>query len=138
MSDPRSPHIPQYPTYPPEDAPRPAASVSPVMPAPYPAPVDTSPHPAPGDPDYDVRLARAKKRVADMRGFYRNLAAFVGVNALMLTINVASGGRWWFFWVTIWWGFSLATQGWKLFGPGHVLSKDWEERKIQEEMRRSR
>lgn len=134
MNDPRTPHIPQYPQYPPQDAP--VSPVPPVTPPPYPAPVYTSPHPAPGDPDYDERLARAKKRVAEIRNFYRSLASFVGVNALMLVFNIASGGRWWFFWVTIWWGVAVAMQGWKLFGPGHFMSKDWEERKIQEEMRR--
>lgn len=133
MNDPRTPHIPQYPQYPPQDAP---VSPVPPVPPPYPAPINTSPYPAPGDPDYDERYKRAKRRVAEIRVFYRSLASYVGVIALLFVASRLTGGGWWFVWVMPFWGFSVAAQGWKLFGPNHFLSKDWEERKIQEEMRR--
>jgi len=149
VSDPRSPSVPQYPPYPPylphppEDAHRPAAPVSPVSPLmpvapPYPAPMNTGPsYVMPGDPDYDERHKRAKKRVEEVRGFYSHLASFVGVMTLLIAINLLTSPRYfWFVWPLLGWGFGLVAHAWGTFGANRFLGKEWEERKIREEMRR--
>lgn len=129
------PHPPApFPQYPAEDVPRPTA---PVAPPPYPVSGYASPYPVPSDPDYDERYKRAKKRVEEVKGFYSHLTTFVGVMALLLAINFLTGPRYlWVVWPLLGWGFGLIAHAWGIFGPSRLLGKEWEARRIQEEMRR--
>jgi len=85
--------------------------------------------------DEHDRYARAKRRVEEIRGFYRHLAAYIAVNLLLFAINmVISPGALWFYWVTIFWGIGVIFHALGVFAGGRVFGKEWEERKIREIM----
>ena len=79
-----------------------------------------------------ARYQAARERAHAMRLFYSNLASFVIINVVLFVIDVATGGGWWFYWVTIFWGIGLLFHAWRAFGPGQRLGDDWEERKTRE------
>ena len=84
----------------------------------------------------DEKYIEAKKRVKELKDFYKNLLTYVGVNILLITINlITSPGRLWFYWVTIFWGIAILLHASKIFIlKGKFLGKEWEERKIKEMM----
>jgi hypothetical protein len=84
----------------------------------------------------DERYQRAKKRARELREFYSNLGSYVTINLILLVIDAISGGGWWFYWVTIFWGIGILFHAMRLFGGFPKLDKDWEERKIREIMAR--
>lgn len=85
----------------------------------------------------DERYAKARSRVRRMRAFYTSLGTFVIVNITLFLINLVTHGDWWFYWVTIFWGIGLLWQAWGVFGPAARFGDDWEERKIQEDLRKN-
>jgi hypothetical protein len=83
------------------------------------------------DPAYE----HARRRVADLRGFYVHLAAFAIVNAFLFLLNVISDpDNLWFFWPLLGWGIGLAAHAAYVFLLDSRLGKDWEDRKIREYM----
>ena len=84
----------------------------------------------------DEKYEEAKKRVKELRHFYRNLLTYVGVNIVLIIINlVTSPGTLWFYWVTIFWGIAILLHASKVFIlKGKYLGKEWEEKKIKEIM----
>ena len=84
----------------------------------------------------DEKYEEAKKRVKELKDFYRNLLTYVGVNILLIIINlITSPGSLWFYWVTIFWGFGILLHASKVFVlKGKFLGKGWEERKMKELM----
>ena len=84
----------------------------------------------------DEKYEAAKARVKELRDFYRNLLTYVGVNILLIIINlITSPGSLWFYWVTIFWGIAILLHASKVFIiKGKYLGKEWEERKIKEIM----
>jgi 2TM domain len=50
---------------------------------------------------------RAQKRAKDFTGMLWHVAAFVIINAMLWTIDLISGGRYWAFWITLFWGVGL-------------------------------
>ena len=50
--------------------------------------------------------------------FSQSLTRFVGINALVLAINVLTGGAWWFYWVTLGTGIFLFGTAVRNFMPG--------------------
>ena len=82
----------------------------------------------------DTRYRRARARAAELRGFYTNLFTYIAVNIVLFIIDVVTGGGWWFYWVTIFWGLGLAFHAWQVFGPGRRFGDEWEERKTRELM----
>ena len=82
----------------------------------------------------DEAYHRAKTRVEALKGFYTHLAVFICVNVLLGVINyLTSPGGWWFYWITIFWGFGLLIHGMSVYTQGK-FSKSWEEKKIREYM----
>lgn len=78
---------------------------------------------------------KARKRVKELKGFYNHLITFIIINVFLATINiVTSPGNWWFYWITIIWGFGIAWHGASLYMNRGVFSKEWEEQKIKEYM----
>ena len=61
--------------------------------------------------DEKEKLARAKRMVVAMTGFYIHLAVFIVVIALLFIINSASSGPWWVQWVLIGWGAFVLAHG---------------------------
>lgn len=48
-----------------------------------------------------------QNRADALRCYYLHLAAFVGVNTLLVVRDVADGGGYWFYWTTIGWGIGM-------------------------------
>ncbi len=129
----RYPPSGSYSPYPPEDAP-----VAPVG-----ASVHLTNGPAsptwPGSSNAASEAERyelARKRVQQVRKFYQHLSSYIFVNFLLFFINlVTSPGHWWFYWALFGWGIGLLSQAWHVFAPR--FDRDWEERKIQQELRKN-
>ena len=82
----------------------------------------------------EERYQRAKERVGRLKAFYWSAAMFVLVNVMLFTIDALTGDGWWFYWVTVFWGFGLVVQAFSVFGPFDGVSRNWEQRKIQQYM----
>ena len=83
---------------------------------------------------------RAQEQVQSLKGFYANLISYAAVNFVLIVVNaITTPGEWWFYWVTIFWGIGLIFHALDVFTlRGKYLSKEWEERKIQEVMDKDR
>jgi hypothetical protein len=84
----------------------------------------------------EERYEEAKRRVKELKDFYRNLLTYAGVNILLIIINlITSPGSLWFYWVTIFWGIAIVLHASKVFiFKGKFLGREWEEKKIKEIM----
>ncbi|MDX5583756.1 MAG: 2TM domain-containing protein [Aureibaculum sp.] len=82
------------------------------------------------------KYLKAKKRVEELKGFYSNLIAYVLVISFLAGINYYSSG-WdhpWFLWPAFGWGIGIVFHAIGVFRMNPFLSKDWEQRKINEFM----
>jgi hypothetical protein len=82
---------------------------------------------------------QVRKRVKQKSGFYKHLTSYLVIGTFFLVLNIlTSPGEWWFFFPMLGWGIGLAMHFFSVFGlPGSGIgSKEWEERKVEEEMRR--
>lgn len=90
------------------------------------------------------RLEKAQKKVEDIKGFYKHLAAYILVNAFLLimqAINLDPGEKFWSwrtFITAISWGLGLLAHWLNVYSRNVFFGKDWEERKIQEYMERDK
>lgn len=85
----------------------------------------------------------AQKRVKDIKGFYIHLLVYLFVNGASILIisnlqqndsfNLQISNYTPFFW-----GIGLAAHWARVFGPGFILGKKWEEQKIKELMEKDR
>jgi hypothetical protein len=80
---------------------------------------------------------KAKKRVEAKIGFYIHLAVYVGVNVLLIIINLStSPGCLWFKWPLLGWGIGLFFHGMSIFLFSGRRLREAKERMIEEEMKR--
>ncbi len=80
---------------------------------------------------------RAKKRVAQIKGFWVHLVIYVAVIAFLFFIDVFAEddpGNWWFYLPAMGWGIAIVIHAATVFGP--FWGSGWEERKIKEYMSR--
>jgi fatty acid desaturase len=80
----------------------------------------------------DAKLARAKRRVAAIKGFYIHLSVFALVLAGLFAINAASGGSWWVLWALLGWGIGVVAHAFAVFGRKPQAIAAWEERKVRQ------
>ena len=81
----------------------------------------------------EERYRKAAKKVADIKGFYGNLASYIFVNIGLMILNLITSPEYlWFFWPMLGWGIGVVFHGMKVFGYNPFFGKDWEEKKIQE------
>ena len=82
------------------------------------------------------KYEKAKKRVQELRRFYRNLVSFGIINVILIIVDVVtSPGSLWFYWVTIFWGIAVLLHASKVFVlKGTFLGEEWEQKKIKEIM----
>jgi len=82
------------------------------------------------------KYEKAKKRVQELRRFYRNLVSFGIINVILIIVDVVtSPGSLWFYWVTIFWGIAVLLHASKVFIlKGTFLGEEWEQKKIKEIM----
>ncbi len=95
-----------------------------------------------------TKLLRAKKRVAEIRGFYNHLAVYLIVNIALFLLRdkmtfVLLGKRvfgnpefldninWDTYGTPIVWGIALLLHAVSVFGKPYVLGRGWEERQIR-------
>jgi len=85
---------------------------------------------------YDSLRSRAEERVDKKIKFYRNLQAYIIVNALLAIINVLfSPEFWWVMFPVFFWGIGVLVDFLKAFVfIDNFDSDDYREHKIQEEM----
>ncbi|MEI6156813.1 MAG: 2TM domain-containing protein [Atribacterota bacterium] len=87
--------------------------------------------------DENERYQRAKEQVKGFKDFYSHLLIFVIVNIGLFLINITtSPDVYWFYWPLIGWGIGITCHAMSVFGIGGILGKNWEERKIQEIMKK--
>ena len=79
----------------------------------------------------EAKLARARRRVAALKGFYIHLGVFALVLIALLVVNIVAGGRWWVAWVFLGWGIGVLSHGLAVMGRGSRAIAAWEERKLR-------
>lgn len=85
------------------------------------------------DPNLSIAERDARRQVFALRNFYRHLAVFVAVNAVLAATNLlVSPARPWFHWPLLGWGVWLALHAFGTFARGRWLGAEWEERKMRE------
>ncbi len=91
----------------------------------------------------DYRYKEAKKRINDIKGFYVHLVVYIFVNTAIIVVNtqlfkvgfekVTLSA----FTTAFLWGIGLFAHWAGVFGSGLVFGKKWEERKINELMKKN-
>ena len=98
---------------------------------------------------------RARSRVRQLKAFYLHAAIYVIVMLGLLAINAATrdgphdmmfnggrfhsgGGDWWVMWPALGWGIAVAIHAAVVLVGGVGRLDDWEERKVEELVRREK
>lgn len=91
----------------------------------------------------DKLYKKAKHRVHEKMHFYKHLYSYIIVNVILFLINLfgnwgnwSDPWSWWFLWVTFFWGIGLISHFLRTFVFYNKFDNNWEEEKIQEEMRK--
>ncbi len=82
---------------------------------------------------------KARKRVKEKKDFYSHLISFAVMSVFFVALNLlTSPWSLWFYWPILGWGIGILFHYFDVFGVPGVgsLDKDWEERAIQEELRK--
>ncbi len=83
----------------------------------------------------EEKYKKAKKRVEDIKGFYAHLFAYLGVNVVLIVIDlIFNPSGFWFYWVTIFWGIAIFWHALGVFVINRFPSASWEKKKIAEIM----
>jgi len=88
------------------------------------------------------KLNRARRRVAELKGFYTHLMVYIVINTIIVVVKLVGtsyygetfmGPFWHFstFGVWIFWGIGLVFHASRVFGFIPFLGRDWEDRQIQ-------
>jgi hypothetical protein len=81
---------------------------------------------------------RAKRRAEAKIGFYIHLAVYVGVNILLIIINLSTSPQHiWFKWPLLGWGIGLFFHGMSIFVFSGKKFKGIKEKMIEKEMKRN-
>lgn len=91
-------------------------------------------------PSEDEVYQRARARAGAVEAFYYGLGAYVVVNVVLFLINWFSGGPWWFYWVTLFWGIGMIAWGWGTFSGNSGMLRKGHTRRVEryaEEERRA-
>ena len=80
---------------------------------------------------------QARRRVAQLRGFYSNLFSYLVIVAFLAVVNLLTDRTYfWFLWVAAGWGVAVAFHAYATFANRGLFGGEWEERKIREIMER--
>ena len=80
---------------------------------------------------------RAKKRVEAKMGFYMHLAVYIGVNILLIIINLITSPHYlWFIWPLFGWGIGVFFHGMSIFVFSGRKFKEIKERMIEKEIKK--
>lgn len=81
-------------------------------------------------------VKQAYERVAEIKGFYWHLGAFVIVLTGLFIINVATASDWWVQWVFFGWGIGVLAHAIAIFARKPKFVADWEQRKVRQNIQR--
>jgi hypothetical protein len=84
--------------------------------------------------EQDAKLARAKRRVRAIKGFYIHFLVFVVVMLILVGVNIAVGPPWWVLFVLVGWGIGVLAHALAVFGHSSRRIAEWEQRKIRQMM----
>ncbi|MBL4740707.1 MAG: 2TM domain-containing protein [Sneathiella sp.] len=79
---------------------------------------------------------RAKKKVRNLRHFYKHLLTFSVVIVFLHILNLMTSSYYWAIWPTLGWGVGISLHGIQLFDFSPFFGAEWEERKIKQIMER--
>lgn len=83
------------------------------------------------------RYSLAEKKVKRIKGFYSHLAAYVMVNAALITYNIyqlpPEKSVWQFnvFSTALFWGIGVVAHAVSVFGSDWIFGSNWEQRQIR-------
>ena len=86
--------------------------------------------------DEQIKFEYAKKRVEELKKFYRNLITYILVMIFLAVLNY-NQNKWenaWFIWPLLGWGMGIAFHAIKAFQINPTFNKEWEARKMREFM----
>jgi hypothetical protein len=86
--------------------------------------------------DEEQKQIQAKRKVARLKSFYGHLAVYATVMTLLFFINLLTPGPWWFQWPLFGWGIAIALQALGVYGFDRVLGPEWEQKKIDQFIKR--
>ncbi|KQC28724.1 2TM domain-containing protein [Flagellimonas eckloniae] len=86
----------------------------------------------------ELRYKRAKERVAALKSFYSNLAAYCIVIPILAYLNFRTTSFPWVVFPALGWGIGLIGHWFCTIGYNPILGKNWEEQKIREYMESDR
>lgn len=85
------------------------------------------------------KYIEAKKQVQELKGFYIHSFFYLGLSVYFIYLNFTySPEHLWFYWPMLGWGIGLFFHASKVFNFFPFLDKKWEEKKIQEFMKKSK
>jgi multisubunit Na+/H+ antiporter MnhB subunit len=83
------------------------------------------------------QVQSARRRVAEIEGFYVHLSVYVGVLVLLTALNATTvGDQWWVHWVWLGWGIGVLAHAFAVFAEKPQFIVNWERRKFREIVRR--
>lgn len=90
-------------------------------------------------PEEEKLYKEARKSVRKRKSYYSSLIAYFSVCSFLTFLNwyqndFNSEGHWWVGWVWFGWGIGMFFYTISFFKNGIFFGKDWEDRKIKEEM----
>jgi cell division protein FtsW (lipid II flippase) len=90
----------------------------------------------------DARYYAAQNKISSIKGFYIHLTVYFFVNIVLsiqiYSINKNDFWRWESFSPALFWGIGILAHGTSVFGSNLLFGKNWEERKIQEFMKKDK
>jgi len=86
--------------------------------------------------DDDKAYKQAKKKVRNLRHFYKHLLTFAVVIAFLHILNMMTSSYYWAIWPTLGWGIGIFLHSIQLFDFAPFFDAEWEERKIKQIMAR--
>ena len=94
------------------------------------------------DREDEVRAReQARRHVRGLRAFYIHATVYAAVMAMLLFINITTGDIWqgnfWAKWPAMPWGILLLIHGFFATRGADLFGRDWEDRKVEEIMRRN-
>ncbi len=85
----------------------------------------------------ETEIARARKHVRRLRGFYLHLSIYVLVVGAMAVANLATTPHvLWFLWSAFGWGIGIVAHGASVLASSPGAAGNWEDRKVRELLER--
>ncbi len=92
----------------------------------------------------EIRYQEALKRVKKIKGFYTHLIVYLVINLMIVIVNIQdlNPGESYFkkenFLTAFFWGIGLLAHALSTFVPTLILGSNWEEKKIQQLMKKEK